>query len=145
MKKLHLTFKPMFNVMLIMAWGIATLVGYFAVNSHPFLFIFVGAVLGLVGGFMQIQNFKEGVEFFLNAESLLEVRSQLKSTKWGKRYLYWLWGGNILLVVFVIKISADPIVSFLVSYFSMMFFREVVTLKSVFELRKLLLGVANNE
>jgi len=145
MKKLHLTLKPMFNVMLMMVWGIGTMVGYFAVSPHPLLFIFVGAVLGLIGGLMQIQSFKEGIELFLNAETLLDVRSQLKSTKWGKRYLYWLWGGSILLAVFVVKLSPDPIVAFLAGYFSMMFLREVVTLKSAFELRKLLEEATNNE
>lgn len=132
--------KPMFNLALVMIWGIAAMVGFFAVSPHPLLFILVGAMLGLVGGIMQAQSFKEGKENFLNAETMLEVRSQLKATKWGKRYLYWLWGGNILLLVFVIIFSADPIIAFLVGYFSMMFFREIITLKSTFELNKLVQG-----
>jgi len=135
--------KPLFNVMLIICWGIATMVFFFAVNPHPLPFLLVGAMLGLVGGVMQTQSFKEGN--FLNAETMMEVRSQLKSTKWGKRYLYWLCGGSILLFIFVIIFSADPVIVFLMGYFSMMFFREIVTLKSVFKLRKILLKATNNE
>jgi hypothetical protein len=97
--------------------------------------------MGIVGGLMQIKGFNEARESFLNTSSMLEVRAAMKATKWGRRYIYFLWTGNIVLVILALSLTNNPALSVLVGYFSLMFAREIITLKSTFELYKLSKGV----
>jgi hypothetical protein len=86
---------------------------------------------------MQLLAFKEGKENFLKAQTALEVRAKLKETKWGRRYLYFLWASISVLALLSISSSPTPLLGFLAAYFGMMFIREVVTLKPALDLRKL--------
>jgi len=86
---------------------------------------------------MQTLSFREAKSSFLDATSLLDVRVKLKETTWGKRYLTFLWAANAFLVVLALSYSPSPYWAVLVGYFSLMFSREIVTLKSTFELNRL--------
>jgi len=96
--------------------------------------VVAGAVLGLLSGMMQTRGIQEAKGSILDADSMLAVRKRLKTTKWGKRYLYFLWGGSIVLVILSLPYKTNPIFSFLVGYFTLMFIRDIVTLRSTFEL-----------
>ncbi len=103
----------------------------------PLVEMMLGGLVGALGGYMQLLAFKEGKERFLEARTALEVRAKLKETKWGRRYLYFLWAATVVLVGLSISISPTPLLGFLAAYFGMMFIREVVTLKPTLDLRKM--------
>lgn len=134
MNKLHFSLKPTTNIILILVWGIAVLMLLTFYKPWPILVLVVGGTLGLIGGLMQLLSFKESKQSFQEAKSFNEVRNSLKSTKWGKRYLYFLWSTNVLLVVVALLTTKNPLLSVLAGYFLLMFVREIVTLKPILEI-----------
>jgi len=134
MNKLHPTLKPTTNIVLILVWGVAVVMLLTILDTWPIYILVSGSALGLIGGLMQIQSFKESKQSFQEAKTMIEVRNSLKNTKWGKRYLYFLWTGNALLVVIAFLTANNPLLSILAGYFLLMFVREIVTLKPTMEL-----------
>jgi hypothetical protein len=133
----HTTLRPKTNIAMIIVWGSVTAITFLLCNPRPFFFVGIGCFFGLVGGSMQVLSFNEGKESFLYTASAMEVRAKLKATKWGKRYLYFLWSCGMILVVLSLIGSKSPAFAFPVAYFSMMFARDAVTLKSTFELGRM--------
>lgn len=138
MKKPHTTLKVRTNLALVGGWALSVAVLASLAGQTPKLEIVVGVLLGLFGGYMQQLSFKEGRERFLEASTALEVRRMLKATKWGKRYLSFLWFSGIGLATLTFTSAANPVIAFPAAYFSMMCARESVTLKATFELRRML-------
>ncbi len=139
MAKIHSTLKTSTNVVMIFLWG--ALAGTFAYLSapHSLFIITIGAILGAIGGTMQYYAFSELKERLLDASSMLEVRKKLKETKWGKIYIPFLWVGNLLLVAVVIVMHRGNMpLEIMAGYFSLMFIREIITLKPTIELAELL-------
>ena len=134
MNKPHTTLKTSTNVIFILIWGSVVVLILLMLNPWPISILVIGAVLGMVGGLMQTLSFKESKSSFKEAKTMIEVRNSLKNTKWGKRYLVFLWSGNILLVVIAFATTKVPLLSMLLGYFTLMFARELVTLKSTIEL-----------
>ena len=137
MPKPHASLRPATNIVAILAWAIAAGVMSSLVAPRPFLVMGFGVFLGVIGGYMQVLSFREGRESFLSANSAMDVRRRMKETKWGKKYIYFLWAGGVLLVVVSFLVSTNPALAFPAGYFSMMFAREVVTLKPTFELQRM--------
>jgi hypothetical protein len=133
----HATLSPKTNIVLIFVF--ASLAAFMSLRFEPFpvLLLPMGLGLGVIGGLLQLKSFREGKEGFKSAKTMLEVRRVLKSTKSGKRYIYFLWASNLMLVVVGIATSSNPGVHIFVGYFALMSAREIVTLKSTFELAKL--------
>lgn len=138
MKKPHATLRIGTNLALVSAWAAAAAVLASLADQTPRLEIAVGVLLGIVGGYMQQLSFKEGRERFLQAFTALEVRRTLKATKWGKRYLYFLWLSGISLATLAFTTAANPAIAFPSAYFAMMCARELLTLKATFELKLML-------
>ena len=134
MNKPHSTLRPTTNIVLIFVWGVAVVVLLTILKPWPMYILLSGSALGLIGGLMQIQSFKESKQSFQEARTMIEVRNSLKNTKWGKRYLYFLWVGNALLVAIAFVTTNNPLPSILVGNFLLMFIREIVTLKPTMEL-----------
>lgn len=135
MKKMHNTLKPSTNIVMILLWGALAGFATFISAPHSFLVVIVGLILGVSGGVMQWLAFTESKEKFLTASTMLEVRKELKETKWGKRYIPFLWLGNLVIVVLVVIIGKGNLfILIMAGYFSLMFARELVTLKPTFEL-----------
>ncbi|RPI80030.1 MAG: hypothetical protein EHM45_00425 [Desulfobacteraceae bacterium] len=137
MNKTHFTLRPSTNIVLIMLWGTIAVALFFLCNPHPILIAGVGALLGLVGGIMQTLSFRQARDSFLDTKTMLEVRAKLKSTMWGKRYLHYLWASNIFLVILSFSFSSNPALAILTGFFSLMFIREIITLKQTFESNRL--------
>jgi type IV secretory pathway VirB6-like protein len=138
MAEIHSTLKTSTNTVMIFLWG--ALAGIFAYLSapHSLLIITIGAILGAIGGTMQYYAFAESKEKFLDTSSMLEIRKKLKETKWGKRYIPFLWAGNLLLVIVVIVLHRGNMpLEIMAGYFSLMFIREIITLKPTIELGEL--------
>ena len=137
MNKPHATLRLSTNLFLIFAWVLATVIFAAVSDPLPMVEIAAGCFLGALGGYMQLLSFKEGREKFLQTRTALEVRAKLRETKWGKRYIYFLWFAGAVLVFLSVLISKNPLFSFPAAYFAMMFVREIVTLKPTLELRRM--------
>ena len=99
MNEINNTLKPSTNIVMILLWGFLACFAAFISTPQSFLVVVVGLIFGILGGVMQWLAFAESKEKFLNASTMLEVRKKLKETKWGKRYVPFLWLGNFVLVV----------------------------------------------
>ena len=138
MPKLHSTLKPSTNIVMILLWGIFAVLT--AVISRPYSYpaVFVGLVFGVFCGIMQSLAFSESKSDFLHASTMIDVRRKLKNTKWGKRYIPFLYLGNIIIVAVVVtQRKGNLIFENMAGYFSLMFVRELITLKPTFELAEL--------
>ena len=90
---------------------------------------------------MQHLSFAQALSSFASSGSLMDVRRALKSTAWGSRYIKYLYACKALLIVLAIAlcgpISGKTVLGYLAAYFSLMFVREVVTLRDTFALASL--------
>ena len=131
----HISLRPSINVILVVFW--MSLAVFFGSESIPLPIVISGALFGIAEGIMWILGIKESGRDLQNVQTILDVREQLKKTKWGKRYFCSIWTGSIAL--FFISLSySQPFNTLLVGYFIMCFFREITALKSSFELLKII-------
>jgi hypothetical protein len=153
MSKPHSSLSPSINILLIFAWAAGAAVFLFVVEPHaPILLAVVGAGFGATGGIMQHLSFTQATKGFSAASSLLEVRSAFKATIWGTRYVRFLYFSKFVLMVLAVVLVRQPIfgviMGYIAGYFSLMFVREVVTLRDTFFLYRLStnegIGVASN-
>ena len=93
--------------------------------------VLAAGVLGLICGVMQQAAVLEKPQGFSHAHSMIEVQRQFAKTYWGKRYRYFLWAsyGAIILVSFFWLRNLGAMVA---GYFTLMFTREIVTLRATF-------------
>ena len=137
MSNIHTTLKVSTNIIFIFLWGTIGLIILLYEYPHSIFVFIIAAILGVLGGIMQNLSFNESKSSFLETRTMLEVRRKLKATKWGSRYLKFLWISNLFLLIFVLRYGYRPVLDISMCYFTMMFTREVVTLKSSVELRRL--------
>ena len=101
----------------------------------------LGSALGAVGGVLQHLSLKVATNGFTTASSLLDVRRVFKATSWGSRYISWLYFSKGVLAIFAFLLIRQPLLSiilgYLAGYFSLMFVRELVTLRDTFHLQRL--------
>lgn len=137
MTRPHRSLRPATNIAALLVWAGCALTLSILAPPLPIAVLFLGALLGVVGGYMQILAFREKRKAFLAATTAMEVRRALKDTLWGKRYICFLWVGSLLLVGAAFLTSANPALAFLTGYFTMMFAREILTLGPTFELQRI--------
>ena len=150
MSKPHSSLSPTTNVLLIFAWAAVAAVFLFVVEPHaPVIIAVVGAVLGAVGGVMQHLSFTQATKGFSAASTLPEVRSAFKATTWGTRYIRFLYFSKFVLIALAFVLVRQPlfavIFGYIAGYFSLMFVREVVTLRDTFLLHRLSTHAPNSE
>jgi len=143
MAKTHASLSPAANIFLMIVWGAIAGILFFVVKPHvPLALALGGAMLGAVCGVMQHLSFKEATSGFTSASSLLDVRRAFKSTSWGSRYIWWLYLSKVVLAVFTFLLIRQPllglILGYLAGYMSLMFVRELVTLRDTFYLQRLI-------
>jgi hypothetical protein len=137
MSETHTTLKPKTNIILSVVWGLAILTILYFSRPTPIIFFLLGGFLGGLGGIMQILSIKESKNAIISASSMLEVRKALASTRWGKRYIRFLWISNIGFIVLALYFQVNLIFNVLAAYCSFCFIREIVTLKTIFELQRI--------
>ena len=78
---------------------------------------------------------------FLAASSLMGVRRALTNTVWGKRYVAWLYFSKVALALIAFLLIRNPLpqvlFGYLAAYFSLMFVRDIITLRDTFALHGL--------
>jgi len=142
MSKPHSSLSPITNILLIIIWAAMVASLLFVVEPHaPVMLAAVGGVLGAIGGVMQHLSITQATKGFSAASTLLEVRSALKTTTWGARYIRFLYFSKFVLIVLAFVLVGQPslgvIFDYLAGYFSLMFVREIVTLRDTFLLHRL--------
>ena len=142
MAKPHTTLSPTINLLLIAVWGAVALVLLFVIEPNvPLAIALVGAGLGAVGGIMQHLSFTQAASEFRSAASLLDVRRALKATTWGSCFIAWLYFSKAVLVILAFLLIHQPflrvVLGYLAGYISLMFVRELVTLRDTFHLQRL--------
>lgn len=90
---------------------------------------------------MQHLSISQAAGNFTGTTSLLDVRRAFKSTPWGSRYIKFLYVCKTLLVVLAVALcgplSVQTAFGYLAAYFSLMFVREMVTLRDTLALARL--------
>jgi protein-S-isoprenylcysteine O-methyltransferase Ste14 len=150
MSKPHSSLSPTTNILLIFAWAAAACAFLFFIEPRcPVILAVVGAILGAIGGIMQHLSLTQATDGFSAAASLLEVRSALKATPWGTRYIRFLYFSKFVLIGLAFLLVRQPLLGiffgYLAGYFSLMFVREVVTLRDAFFLHRLSSNPLRNE
>jgi len=90
---------------------------------------------------MQHLSFAQATNNFSAASSFLDVRRAFKATTWGERYIRFLYFSKFALIALAFVIIRQPllrvVLGYLAGYFSLMFVREIVTLRDAFFLHRL--------
>jgi hypothetical protein len=142
MAKTHASLSPITNILLIIVWGCGAAILFFVlVPPVPIALGLIGAVLGAICGVMQHLSFKAAANGFTAASSLLDVRRAFKSTAWGSRYIVGLYLSKGVLAVLAVTLIGHSVLGIALGYFagylSLMFVRELVTLRDTFYLQRL--------
>lgn len=142
MSKPHASLSVTTNLLLIPIWAaFAALLLLVAEPRAPLSIALAGAVLGVVGGIMQHLSFGQASAAFTTATTLLEVRKALTATTWGRRYIRFLYASKLLLAALAFLLIRQPLLAiifaYIAGYFSLMFAREIVTLRDTFQLQRL--------
>ncbi len=136
-KEIHATLQPKTNIILIVIYIIISIFLFSSSKAYPYLLVAIAILFGAIGGIMQVLSFKEGKEKFSSASTALDIRRIMMSTKWGKIYIYFLWTGNIILLVAALILKSNPLLDFLSAFIMLMLVRELITLKITFDLRNI--------
>lgn len=143
MKALHASLAPKTNVILVIAEGVAVaLLFIFYTPRIPLSIAAAGAALGAIAGVMQHLSFSQASNGFLDAASLMDVRRALKGTLWGSRFIFWIYFSKVILVVLAIVVIRSSLFNvlfgYVAGYISFMFIRELITLRDIFALNRLI-------
>jgi len=150
MSKPHSSLSPKTNILLIFVWAAVAAYLLFVIEPHaPIMLAVVGAVLGAIGEIMQHLSITQATKGFSTASTLLGVRNALKATTWGTHYIRFLYFSKFVLIVVALILVRQPLLSvifgYLAGYFSLMFVREVVTMRDTLFLYRLSRNVPMSE
>lgn len=142
MSKPHTSLSVTTNLLLIPVWAAFAALFLFVVEPRaPLSIALAGVVLGVAGGIMQHLSFGQASAAFTAATTLIEVRKALTATTWGRRYIRFLYASNLLLITLAFLLIRQPLLAiifgYIAGYFSLMFAREIVTLRDTFQLQRL--------
>jgi tetrahydromethanopterin S-methyltransferase subunit E len=137
----HLSLSPTTNILLTIVWGTIAAILFFGIEPCVSLTIgLVGAVLGAVSGLMQHLSINQAKNSFNAASSFSDVRNAFKQTLWGRRYIAWLYFSKVVLAIFAFFFIQKSLLGiafgYLGGYMSLMFVRELITLRDTFLLMK---------
>jgi hypothetical protein len=138
---MHATLKPATNIKLMVVWAVLAVLVTVIGSPTPWIFLLAGAVFGAVAGWMQLLAFREASGAMLAAQTAMEVRRALSSSRWGRRYLVTLWVGVLFLFVLAAYLlRGRAFIGLLAGYSAFAFTRELLTLRGTFELKRLSTG-----
>jgi hypothetical protein len=150
MSKPHASLSVTTNLLLIPAWAAVAAFFLFVAQPHaPLSIALAGIVLGILSAIMQHLSFAQATGGFTTATTLMEVRRAFTATTWGRRYIRFLYASNFILIALAFFLIRQPLLGvffgYFAGYFSLMFAREVVTLRDTFQLHRLTTNAPNSE
>jgi hypothetical protein len=135
MSTVHPLLRGKANILIVVLWGLIIVALFFVLRPFPWLLLLLGLCCGGWGGFMQLRSISESKAAYLSSSTLLGVERALKSTRWGKFYLIYLFVCVACFFAAGLLLYRNLYTGAL-AYTSMAFVRECVTLKSSFTLEK---------
>jgi hypothetical protein len=140
--KTHTTLSPRTNLLFIAVWAIAVASAFVVIQPRlPFVLAMVGGLCGALAGIMQHLSIRHDPHGFLAASSLMGVRRALTNNAWGRSYIDWLYFSKFALVLISFLLIRRPLLQvlfgYLAAYFSLMFVRDIITLRDTFALYRL--------
>ena len=142
--KTHASLSPTINILLILMWASIVALFLFAIEPRvPLALVIVGGACGAVAGLMQHMSFTQAANGFASATSFMDARRALKKTSWGSRYILWLYFCKAALIALSFLLIHRPVLhvvlGYLGAYVTLMFIRELVTLRDTVVLHRLTL------
>lgn len=135
---MHTTLKPKTNMTLLVVWGIAAVVVTLIAPPTQWLFLGVGAALGVCAGVFQLRALRESSASLITTQTAMEVRLVLSSSRFGRRYICAFWASMVVLFALAFYLlRGRAFVGLLAGYSAFAFIRELLTLRGTFELRRL--------
>jgi len=149
MSKTHASLRLSNNILFIILWAVAASVFLFILEANAAITLaIVGGGFGAIAGLMQHMSLAQATDKFATASSLLGVRRAFTGTSWGSRYILWLYICKLALIVIAFGLIRRPLlrvaVGYLGAYTSLMFVRELVTLRDVIAVDRLAITDGNN-
>ncbi len=135
---MHSSLQPRTNIKLLVIWGVVAFVVAFLSSPTPWPFLGVGVALGGCAGVIQLRSLRESSASLLTAQTAMDVRRILSSSRTGRLYVYAFWGSMVVLCALAFYLlRGREFVGLLVGYSAFAFTREVLTLRGTFELHRL--------
>ena len=135
---MHTTLQPKTNIKLLAIWGTITVVVVMVAFPVPWSMLVVGAALGACAGVIQLRSLRDSATLLLRAQTAMDVRRALSSSRTGRIYLYAFWGSMLILFAAAVYLLRDrAFVGLIASYSAFAFMRELVTLRGAYELHKI--------
>jgi len=135
---MHASLQPKTNIHFLVSWTVVAVVVAVVGSPTPWLLMGGGGVRGLCAGVMQLRSLRESSASFLAAQTVMDVRSVLTSSRAGRLYLHSFWGSMAVLFALTFVLHRGcAFVGLLAGYSAFAFTREWVTLLGTFELHSL--------
>src|SRR4051812_42721566 len=103
---MHASLLPKTNRLLLAAWCVAIALIATTATQPLWLLLGAGALLGAVGGFLQLAAFRSASPSFVASRTALDVRRALANTHFGRTYLYWFWGSAVVMIAMAFALRA---------------------------------------
>lgn len=141
---MHTSLSPKTNIRLIILWAVVSVATFLFVSPTPWFFLALGGVLGAVAGFIQLRALREASAQLLQAVTMMDVRRVLRSSRWGRLYLWGFWLSMVLLFVLAFfLLHSRAIIGLIAGYTAFALIRELLNLRGTFELQHLSKGGQN--
>lgn len=141
---MHTSLSPKTNIRLIMLWAVISIAAFLFACPTPWVFLILGATLGALTGFIQLLALRQASAQLLQAVTMMDVRQALRSSRWGRYYLWGFWLSIVLLFVLAFfLLHSRAIIGLIAGYSAFALIRELLTLRGTFELQSLSRGTKN--
>ena len=140
---MHSRLAPKNNIFLIIVWLTVAAASALFESSLTWIFWPYGLLFGVAGGLVQSAALRESSPLFAQTETWGDVRKALRSSKWGRRYLWYFWIVQIVLIILAFALlRVQAFVGLLAGYSVFSLARELITL---LEVKKLTQQIKNIE
>jgi len=141
---MHTSLSPKTNIRLIILWAVISTATFLFASPSPWFFFVSGAVLGAVTGLIQLLALRQASAPLLQTVTMMEVRRALRSSRWGRLYLWGFWLSMVLLFILAFfLLHSRAIIGLIAGYSAFALIRELLTLRGTFELQLLSRGEKN--
>jgi hypothetical protein len=133
---MHASLTPKNNIRLVAIFAII-LALVAALGSVPLSLYLIGAVCGVVGGFLQLHAIRQSHAAFLAANDAFAVRRALASSTAGKIYLVLFWLAAVIFVTVAFVLLRERFVlGWLAAYCCFVVVRDLLALPATYELQR---------
>jgi hypothetical protein len=134
----HTSLLPKSNLVLLAVWAATVVIVSLVAPTTPWLLLGLGGFFGLCSRLLQIRALRESKSALITTQTAMDVRRALSSSRYGRLYLYALWGAVVLLLFAAYYLQTGGAhFGALAGYAAFAALRELLTLRSIYELQAL--------